>query len=71
MVNHLFVKWLAGTLWTGSVHVVARGEGEVRFTSFCRRHWYAVPSWATWVVLAAVAFCRPLTTWPPIRPQSP
>ena len=70
MVNQLLPKWLAGTAWAGSVHVVARGDGEVRLTSFCSRQPYAVPSWATWVVVPP-AFWRPSTTRPPTRPHWP
>ncbi len=70
MVNQLLRKWLAGTPWAGSVQVVAKGEGEVRLTSFCSRQRYAVPSCATWVVVPR-AFCSPSTTRPPTRPHWP
>src|SRR5260221_11848074 len=44
-----------------SVHVVASGDGEVRFTSFCSRQGNFVPAWLTCNVCAGSAFDRPST----------
>src|SRR5512133_2329423 len=57
--NGAFTKWLAngGVVF---VHVADNG-GDVKFTSFWSRHWYAAPDCPTCVVCEASAFARPLT----------
>jgi hypothetical protein len=51
-----------------SVHVVASGDGDVNFTSFCFRQLYGTPACVTCVVWAASALARPLTpSQPPKR----
>ena len=67
--NALLVKaLLLGSL--ESVQLDSSG-GEVRFTSFCNRHWYASPFWSTWVVWAVSARERPLTRLPLTFPHRP
>jgi hypothetical protein len=59
MRNGSFAKWLekAGVVL---VHVAESG-GDVRFTSFCSRHWYGAPAWLTCVVCAGSASRIPST----------
>src|SRR5215217_2271861 len=59
IVNHLFGNALEKPC-AASVHVAVSG-GEVRLTSFCRRHVYALPAWSTCVVCAASALDRKST----------
>src|SRR3954469_10710983 len=64
IVNHVFLNALENECAL-SVHVEA---SAARFTSFWRRHVYAVPCWSTCVVWAASAFFRPFTpSHPPYR----
>ena len=69
MAKGLLVKWLV-TPCAVSEQSAGCG-GLVRFTSFCSRQEYLVPSWATWAVCAAVAFARPSTRRPPTEPHPP
>src|SRR6266550_3727966 len=66
--NGELAKWLlngvlvaAGTVPVVSVQVVARGVGDVRLTSFCRRQAKTAPFCLICSVVAALALLRPLT----------
>ena len=52
IVKGAFGKWLENANAVVASVQVASSGGEVRLTSFCSRQPYAVPSWATWVVVA-------------------
>ena len=69
IANGLFVKWLT-TLCAVSVQSAGWG-GLASLASFCGRQESFVPSWATWVVCAAVARGRPFTRCPLTEPQPP
>ena len=57
--NGALAKWLENG---GAVFVhVALSGGDVRFTSFCSRHWYDAPDCDTWVVCAGSADASPST----------
>src|SRR5437764_11076271 len=59
--NGAFTKWLVkGVAVVVSVQSAGSG-GDVRLTSFCIRHVYAVPPCPIWAVCAASACARPLT----------
>ena len=61
IVNGAFLKWLVNGLAVVESEQSAGCGGEVRLTSFCRRHAKAVPAWLTCVVFADCAFATPLT----------